>query len=67
MRYVVERYKQERREMAYRIYVTDSMRALLGNEENRRFADLIAEIDSPPKPEKSADDIISGIRKKLGG
>lgn len=67
MRYVIERYRQEQRELAYRIYVTDSIRALLGNPENRRFADFLEEMDhpGPAKEEKSAEEIISAIKGKL--
>ena len=54
--------------MAYRIYVTDSLRALLGNDQNGRFIDFVREADNPkqePEEEQSADEIIERIRGKL--
>ena len=70
MRYAIARYQSQQRELAYRIYVTDCLRMnlectahLSGHELNLdRFADVYY-----PKPvdNRTADDIIDGIRNKL--
>ena len=70
MRYAIARYNDHQRELAYRIYVTDCLRiqlecvAQMGGQklEVDRFADLYY-----PKPvdNRTADDIIDGIRKKM--
>ena len=70
MRYAIARYNDHQRELAYRIYVTDCLRiqlecvAQMGGQklEVDRFADLYY-----PKPvdNRTADDIIEGIRNKL--
>ena len=70
MRYAIARYTEYQREVAYRIYVTDCLRMnlectahLTGHQLNLdRFADVYY-----PKPvdNRTADDIIEGIRNKL--
>ena len=78
MRYAITRYNQHQRDVAYRIYVTDCLRiasentakAVLaltdGKEEVHvmciRFADVL---ENKPVDNRTADDIIEGIRKKL--
>lgn len=70
MRYAIARYQSQQRDLAYRIYVTDCLRMnlectahLSGYQLNiDRFADVYY-----PKPvdNRTADDIIEGIRNKL--
>ena len=70
MRYAIARYQSQQRDLVYRIYVTDCLRMSLdctahlsGHQLNLdRFADSYY-----PKPivNRSADDIIEGIRNKL--
>ena len=70
MRYAIARYNENQRELAYRIYVSDCLRiqlecvAQMGGQklEVDRFADVYY-----PKPadNRTADDIIEGIRNKL--
>ena len=70
MRYAIARYQSQRRDLAYRIYVTDCLRmqvegiaSICGQKlEVDRFADVYY-----PKPvdNRTADDIIDGIRNKL--
>ena len=70
MRYAIARYQSQQRDLAYRIYVTDCLRMnlectshLSGHQLNlARFADVYY-----PKPvdNRTADDIIDGIREKL--
>jgi hypothetical protein len=63
MRYVMARFKTEQRNLAYRIYVTDSLQILTRAE--RRFADSLMEdleTDANKKePTESADEIIDRI------
>ena len=70
MRYAIARYQSQQRDLACRIYVTDCLRMnlectshLSGHQLNiDRFADVYY-----PKPvdNRTADDIIDGIRNKL--
>ena len=70
MRYAIARYQSQQRDLAYRIYVTDCLRmnlectAYLSGHQVKidRFADVCY-----PKPvdNRTADDIIEGIRNKL--
>ena len=78
MRYAITRYNQHQRDVAYRIYVADCLRiasentaksvlALTGGKEEVhvmgiRFADVLG---NKPVDNRTADDIIDGIRKKL--
>ena len=58
MRYVMARFEQYERDWTYRIYVTDSLKALAGV--NMRYADLFA-----PEETRTADEIIDGVKDKL--
>ncbi len=58
MRYVIARYNQYQREQAYRVYVTDNLKALTGL--NVRYADYFG-----PEETRTADEIVDGIRNKL--
>ena len=70
MRYVMTRYKQSQREVAYRIYVTDALRNISENTAKygggsyiqSRFADIIH-----PRPEdnRTQAEIVEQIRGKL--
>lgn len=70
MRYAIARYQSQRRDLAYRIYVTDCLRiqlkcvAKMGGQklEIDRFADVYY---PQPVDNRTADDIIEGIRNKL--
>jgi len=70
MRYAVARYQSQQRDLAYRIYITDCLRMnlectahLSGHRLNLdRFADVYY---SKPADNRTADDIIDGIRRKL--
>lgn len=58
MRYTVARYNENQREEAYRIYVTDSLKALTGA--SARYADLLEEKPTDTRSAKEiADDILS--------
>ena len=62
MRYVIARSEELNRERAYRIYVTDALKVSLLGKTAERYEDLFK-----PKDTRSAEEIVSGIRKKLGG
>ncbi len=61
MRYVAARYKEESRDLAYRIYISDCVMHLAGG--TQRLADVLY----PVKETRTADEIISGIKKKIEG
>lgn len=61
MRYVVARLEQEYRDLAYRIYVTDSLRGITGID--TRFSDLIF---GNKEEEKSGDEIAAEVIASLG-
>ena len=79
MRYAVARYNQNRRDMVYRIYVTDCLRIVTENTAktaffatrgkveaysvNHRFADFLGM--GAKEETRTPEEIISGIRKKL--
>ena len=78
MRYAIARYQSQQRELAYRIYVTDCLRITTENTAKTvhaltegkaevhvmgiRFADVL---ENKPVDNRTADDIIEGIRNKL--
>lgn len=62
MRYVIARSEELNRERAYRIYVTDALKASLLGGKAERYEDLFKPTDT-----RSAEEIVSSIRKKLGG
>ena len=61
MRYVTARYKEMSRDLAYRIYISDCLMHLAGG--TQRLADILY----PVKETRTADEIINGIKNKLGG
>lgn len=78
MRYATARFNQHQRDLAYRIYVTDCLRITSENTAKTvhaltdgkaevhvmgiRFADVL---ENKPVDNRTADDIIEGIRNKL--
>lgn len=78
MRYATARFNQHQRDLAYRIYVTDCLRITTENTAKTvhvlmdgkaevhvmgiRFADVL---ENKPVDNRTADDIIEGIRNKL--
>ena len=78
MRYATARFNQHQRDLAYRIYVTDCLRITTENTAKTvhaltdgkaevhvmgmRFFDVL---ENKPVDNRTADDIIDGIRKKL--
>ena len=63
MRYVFARYEIKQRELAYRIYVTDALRLLGGFEE--RYYDWVQ--PKGPEPDITSTEVISNLKRKLGG
>ena len=61
MRYVIARSEEIYRDRAYRIYMSDGIRALSGQKIDR-YADLFK-----PEEKRTPQEIITGIRNKLGG
>lgn len=67
MRYVMARYESERRDMAYRIYITDALRIISENTAKlggggyikARFLDII---DPTPADERTHDEVVDHIR-----
>ena len=72
LRYVVSKCKEQQKEMAYRIYVTECLRIMTENTAkqsggsyiNKPFADVIG--NSKPKDERTAEEIIADITKRAG-
>ena len=64
MRYAMARYTSHQRDMAYRIYVCESLRAIpKGAYLEAHFADIID--PKPPEPEQTFDEIVEGVLAKL--
>lgn len=61
MRYTVARYNENQREVAYRIYVTDSLKALTGS--SARYADFL---ENKPVDNRSGKEIADDIIKRAG-
>lgn len=64
MRYVISRYKAYQKEMAYRIYITDSL-FYLGQMKslNVRYYDLV---NPRPKETRTGDEIALDVIEKAG-
>lgn len=70
MRYVMARYGEHQRELAYRIYVTDALRIIAGNtarfgggtQINERYWD---KIHPAPEDNRTGEEVIAHIRGKL--
>ena len=75
MRYVTAKARQESKNRAYRIYVTDGIKIITENTARyfggRHFeARFIDVIEPPPEETRTSDEIVENIRekiKKLGG
>lgn len=61
MRYAVTRFKTEQRNIAYRIYITDSLKAI-GRLDRRYFDSIADDFRKTLKPSESAEDIISRLQ-----
>ena len=61
MRYAIARFKTEQRNLAYRIYITDSLKAI-GRLDRRYFDSIADDFRETLKPSESAEDIISRIQ-----
>ena len=72
MRYVVSKYKEQQKEMAYRVYVTECLRITTENTAkqsggsyiDKPFTDFIG--NNNPKDERTADEIIADISFRAG-
>lgn len=72
MRYVNARYNQQRRDLAYRIYVSDGLKAISenlsrvggGSYLNARYADLID--DNKPIDTRTGDEVAADVIKAAG-
>ena len=76
MRYVVARFKLEKRQEAYRIYVTDCFFAMSGTlhalagggpKMTQRYADIISPPEAPPKDERTQEEIVSAVWRSIRG
>ena len=70
MRYAIARYQSQQRDLAYRIYVTDCLRIQLEciarMNGQKLDIDRLADVYYPkPVDNRTADDIIDGIKNKL--
>lgn len=64
MRYVKARLEQEQREMAYRLYVTDSLQNIPQQKfMTKRFADVII---NKPEDTRTGDEIAAEVIAKAG-
>lgn len=66
------RLKTEQRDEAYRIYITDALKAISGSTSKFAGGNYISEryydlINPKPKDTRTAEDIINSIKKGLGG
>ena len=72
MRYVVSKYKEQQKEMAYRIYVTECFRIMTENTAkqsggsyiDKPFTDFIG--NNKPEDERTAEEIIADVAKRAG-
>lgn len=64
MRYAVARFKTEQMELAYRIYVTDSLK-VIGRLDRRYFDSIADDFRETLKPSESSEDIISRIQNGI--
>lgn len=73
MRYAKAKIRQSAEAAAYRIYVTDALKAVVSNtarfaggvEMKKRYADLIS--SDKPAAKETAEEIISRLKNKLNG
>ena len=63
MRYVNSRYESFCREEIYRIYVTDTLRAIIGGD--KRYYDFVKPATQEVEETRSAEEIIGSMKDKL--
>ena len=62
MRYLISRYKQQQREISYRIYVTDALYFIgAGQRPAKRYIDIIGLHRSKKEDTRSGDDIAKDV------
>lgn len=77
VRYVMARFEQERDLLAYKVYVSDTLRFISLNTAanpyakkpvaaGERFFERWQKMRKPPEPQKSAEEIISNLTEKTG-
>ncbi len=64
VRYAKARYDEFRRAETYRIYVTDSLKTLIGA--NVRYIDLLNQIKKTQKDTRSGEEIVADVIKRAG-
>lgn len=64
MRYVSAKKEEKTKAEIYRIYVSDCLRALINNDSNPRYIDMIK---PQPIETRTADEIINDVKNKLQG
>jgi hypothetical protein len=68
VRYVLAKEREAFERKAYRIYISDSLRALIGNEENAHYTDIIDRtVVNKEEVDKKAEAIKERIKNKLKG
>lgn len=64
MRYAIARYKESRRDLAYRIFVTESLKLIPQQQYlNIKYTDMIS--DTPPDT-RTGDEIAKDVIEKMG-
>ena len=63
MRYVMARIDNEIQTIAYRVFVTDSLKAI-GSLSGIRYAEYITDLHTPAD-DRTADDIINNVKNEL--
>lgn len=67
MRYALARYTSHQRDMAYRIYVTETLRAMSkGGYINTSFADVIKPKKQLPEDTRTGEEIAFDVLQRLG-
>lgn len=67
MRYVRARYEQERRDMTYRVYITDLLRQAHFRGRATRFYDLLKPAPEETRTEEELIDYMKNRIAKVGG
>lgn len=65
LKYVRAKIREKSEELSFKVYVTDSLKGIfksMGGEVNMRYYDVISETKTE---ERTADEIVKGIRDKL--
>lgn len=67
MRYLISRYKQQQREISYRIYVTDALYFIgAGRRPVKRYVDIIGLHRSEKEDTRGGDDIAKDVILRAG-